>query len=398
VILTLLRPEKGIAQLPLRFLLKQGLHFSPLAMAQFFTIAGIAWYLKPLAGMLTDYLPVFGTRRHFYMLGGATALVLLFLVLGFGPHTYLLLLATVCLLTTVCTLCNSTVSALVVEGGRLFAATGRLSTVRRVAEHAAGVIVGPIGGFLALYALRYTGIVCAALSLLLMFVVIRFRAEEDVTPARKSWAELREGLRIMLSSRPMWGAATLFFLLAFSPGFQTPLFYYQTNTLGFSPVFIGNLTLLGAAFSVVGASTYPWFCRKAGLRVLITAAVALDAIFHAMFVFYSSPASAIAIESVAGLMRGFVWMPILDLLVRAVPRGHEAAGAALEWSPANVGVAVSDLAGSWLYQRYGMSFQSLAWLNGGSTLLILLIVPLLPDSVMTIREGSSSLRAEPQLE
>jgi hypothetical protein len=100
----------------------------------------------------------------------------------------------------------------------------------------------------------------------------------------------------------------------------------------------------------------------------------------------------------AGLIRGFVWMPIIDILIRAVPRGHEAAGAALEWSPANFSVAFSDIVGSWLYQRFGMTFQSLAWLNGGSTMLILLLVPLLPESVMAIREGSSSLRPEPQLE
>jgi hypothetical protein len=42
----------------------------------------------------------------------------------------------------------------------------------------------------------------------------------------------------------------------------------------------------------------------------------------------------------------------------------------------------------------------LAWLNGGSTLLILLFLPLLPESVMAIREGnagaqSSAGRREP---
>jgi hypothetical protein len=128
--------------------------------------------------------------------------------------------------------------------------------------------------------------------------------------------------------------------------------------------------------------------------------VVLDALIHAMYAFYESPATAVVISSVAGLIRGFVWMPILDLLARAVPRGHEAVGSALEWTPANVAVAISDLAGSWLYQSFGLSFRSLAWLNGGSTLLILLVMPLLPESLTAIREGnagaqSSAGRREP---
>jgi predicted MFS family arabinose efflux permease len=387
LILTLLRPEKGIGQLPLQFLLKQQLHFPALRMAQFFTITGMAWYLKPLAGMLTDYLPVFGSRRYAYMLGAAAGIAAFWMLAGFGGHTPLWLLITICLLSTMVAICQSTVSALVVEGGRMFAATGRLSTVRRVAEHVAGVLVGPIGGMLALRWFGYCGAVCAAIALVLLFLVVRYPVVEDPAPPRKTWAELREGLVVLLRCRPMWGASLLFFLLSFSPGFQTPLFYYQTNALGFTPGFIGALTLLGALCSIVGAASYAWLCRKAGLRRLIAVSVVLDAAFHLMYVFYNSPLTAVVISSAAGLIRGFVWMPVLDLLVRSVPRGHEAVGAALEWTPANVAVAVSDLGGSWLYQQFGLSFRSLAWLNGSSTLLILLVLPFIPQSAMTLREG-----------
>ena len=120
-------------------------------MARFFSIAGMAWYLKPLAGMLSDYLPIFGSRRYSYMLGGAAALALLWIVVGFGARTPLLMLGAPGCSGPCSRSANATVSALVVEGGRMFAATGRLSTVRRVAEQVAGVVVGPAGGLLALY-------------------------------------------------------------------------------------------------------------------------------------------------------------------------------------------------------------------------------------------------------
>jgi hypothetical protein len=387
VVLTLLRPEKGIGLLPLQFLMKQQLHFSPLDMAKFFSIAAISWYLKPLAGMLSDHFPILGSRRHIYMMAGSLSMTFLWLLIGFGLHTRYALLGAITALTAMLVICQATLSGLVVEGGRQFAATGRLSSARRVAEDVSALLVGPVGGWLATRPLQLTGTVCAGLALALTVVLVRYRTEQiDDLPAR-SWLELRAGLRAMAASKPMWAAATLFFLLSLSPGFQTPLFYYKANTLHFSAQFIGTLALVNAAFSIVAAACYAWACSRVSLRTLMALAVILDAAAQGLYVLYASPTSAIIIESLAGLMRGFVWMPILDLLIRVVPKGNEAAGAALEWTPANVAVAVSDLTGSWLYQRYGMTFKSLAWLNSGTTLMILFFIPLIPASVMAIREG-----------
>src|SRR5947207_9844628 len=58
----------GIGRLPLQFLLKDRLHFSPHVMAGFMAISAFAWYLKPVAGLLTDCIPLFGTRRRHYLL------------------------------------------------------------------------------------------------------------------------------------------------------------------------------------------------------------------------------------------------------------------------------------------------------------------------------------------
>ena len=247
-------------------------------MARFFIIAGMAWYLKPLAGTLSDYFPIFGTRRYSYILGGSAALALLWIALGLGARTPGLMLGATTVLGTVLAICHATVSALVVEGGRMFAATGRLSTVRRVAEQVAAVAAGPAGGLLAMYSFVVTGVACGALALCLIAVVILFPPAEDLEPPRKSWAELREGLGVLLAARPMWCTSTLFFLLSFSPGFQTPLFYYQTNMLGFSPRFIGTLTLLGSAMSIAGTVPYPWLSRRVGLRPLMIVSIVLDAL------------------------------------------------------------------------------------------------------------------------
>src|ERR1700736_2198757 len=55
----------GLGKLPLQFLLKNDVHVSREQMAAFFFWCGLAWYLKPFAGILTDAFPFFGTRRRY---------------------------------------------------------------------------------------------------------------------------------------------------------------------------------------------------------------------------------------------------------------------------------------------------------------------------------------------
>ena len=60
-----------IGRLPLQFLLKNELHFNAQTLAAFMVVATFAWNVKPLAGILSDAFPLFGTRRRHYMLLGA---------------------------------------------------------------------------------------------------------------------------------------------------------------------------------------------------------------------------------------------------------------------------------------------------------------------------------------
>jgi hypothetical protein len=62
VLATTLAQTQVLARLPLQNLLKNELHADRTANAAFFW-AGLAWYLKPFAGILTDALPLFGNRR-----------------------------------------------------------------------------------------------------------------------------------------------------------------------------------------------------------------------------------------------------------------------------------------------------------------------------------------------
>jgi hypothetical protein len=57
-------PQPINLRLPFQHLLKTDLHVSRETMAAFFAVSMIAWYLKPIGGILSDTVPLFGTRRR----------------------------------------------------------------------------------------------------------------------------------------------------------------------------------------------------------------------------------------------------------------------------------------------------------------------------------------------
>src|SRR5439155_16910623 len=117
-----------LGDLPLRFLLKNRLHLQPDAMAAFFAVGAFAWYLQPLAGILSDSVPLFGTRRRHYLLLSASAAGILWMLLGMVPKTFHTLLGTIVALETMLVIGSTVVGGLLVEEGQKYQATGRLSS------------------------------------------------------------------------------------------------------------------------------------------------------------------------------------------------------------------------------------------------------------------------------
>jgi hypothetical protein len=81
VLATTLAQTQVLARLPLQNLLKNELYADRTANAALFFWAGLAWYLKPAAGILTDAFPLFGNRRKSYILISAVLAALSWLAL-----------------------------------------------------------------------------------------------------------------------------------------------------------------------------------------------------------------------------------------------------------------------------------------------------------------------------
>ena len=87
-------PTSGLVAQPVRSLLKSWGE-SPAALGALMALLAVPWTIKPLFGLLSDFVPLFGSRRRNYLLlanGGAALSLLLLVFVPIAPGSLWLLL------------------------------------------------------------------------------------------------------------------------------------------------------------------------------------------------------------------------------------------------------------------------------------------------------------------
>jgi Na+/melibiose symporter-like transporter len=383
--------QPAVIKLPLQNLLKTDLHVGPEGMAVFFAVSALAWYFKPLAGLLSDSVPLFGTRRRHYLLASTATAAVLWLLVGVVPRSYGSLLWAVVAMNSMLVMGSTVVGGLLVEAGQRYGATGRLTSARYFVMNVCLLLGGPLGGFLAARSFGLSTAVCAAIAFSVVPVAVLLLHESPTAERRTEvWTNAWAHIRTLVRSGTLWSAAGLLFLVYISPGFGTPLYYYQTDTLRFSQQFIGNLGFISGALGLLGAVVYGLLCGRLSLRPLLAFGIVCSVISTLFYLFYRSTTAALFIEGGAGLFATLAEVPLMDLAARATPRGSESLGFAVMMSVRNGALALSDIVGSLLIDQYHVSFFSLVWLNAGTTAAVLLVIPFLPRTLMNRRDGETA--------
>ena len=385
------QPNKAaLGDQPFKYFLKTTLHAGKTEIAGFFTIAALFWYLKPLAGIFTDSVPLLGTRRRWYLVFSAFLAGFLWIALKFVPPTYRSLLYIVVAINALMVVASTVIGGLLVEAGQRYSATGRVTSLRFVVSSIATFIVGPLGGWLATHNIAITVGIGAFCLFALGIVAWVFLREKPVAQRdRNAGRNVAHQFRTLVRARSLWWAVACYALFYFAPGFGTPLYFYQTDTLKLSQQFIGNLGLFAGGSGLLGALLYAAVCRKLTMRQLLTACVIVSIFCTLLYEFYHSPATIIGIETIGGFGSTIVDLALLDLAARATPRGSEALGYGLMMSIRNVMVGGGDVLGSWLTDKHHIAFSNLVLLNAGTTALVLLIIPFLPRLLMSRRDGDT---------
>jgi predicted MFS family arabinose efflux permease len=371
---------------PFRFLLKDQLHEGPFRVALFMQLAALPWSFKIIAGIICDGLPIFGSRRRYYLLLSTMLSGLLWLAIAMVPPAFAPLVMMTMLMNIALVFVSTVTGGLLVEGGQTFRATGRLSALRVIVMNVASLGI-PLGAFMASLAFGISAM-AAALPLFAVCALTFFLYREDrvARPDPKIWTGIAAQLKIAGRSKALWATAGLLFFVQFAPGFSTPLMFYQTNDLHFSENMIGILTTIDAVAGIAGAFCYVYFCKRFSLRRLLYASILLTGLISLLYLGYNDFRSALLIEAAYFFAYALVQMPLYDLAARATPKGSEALGYSIIISVWNWGLLFSDLIGSGLYEKWHLTFKQLVWANAATTLVVLIAVPFLPKLLVDRKE------------
>jgi MFS family permease len=389
VLATTLAQTQVLARLPLQNLLKNELHVDRSANAAFFFWAGLAWYLKPLAGILTDAFPLFGSRRKSYILVSASLAALAWLALAATRHQYRDLLAVVMVINAFMVVASTAVGGYMVETAHVFSSSGRLTAIRQFVQQASIVVNGPAAGYLAGIAFAWTAAACSGIMLLLVPIAALFLSEQrHRVPTGEVLATAKSQLVNIATARTMWAAAGLMALFYIAPGFATALFYKQQNELHFTTQTQGFLQLISGVCGILAAVGYGILCGRLRLRLLLAGSMLIATAANLGYLYYSSLGRAQTIEGLNGFGYTLAELALMDLAVRSTPAGSEGLGFSIMVSVRNLALFGTDWFGANLLDHYHLSFNSLVIANSATTLVAVPLVFLLPRLIVAGRDAA----------
>jgi MFS family permease len=364
--------------------------FSAGMVANFFVVSATPWLAKPVYGMLSDFVPLLGRRRLSYLVVSSALAAGAAFGLGLtGARDYWTVLSLFTVMGLGLAFTDVLVDALMVENGRRLGVTGAFQSVQWAAIYTSSILVGVAGGWMAEGRRLATAFLVAALFPLLSLgmaggVVREPRARAD----RAALLERLHAVRAALGAREVWVVAGFIFFFVFSPSFGPGFLFYQTDRLGFSQQFIGNLAAVQSVGSVLGALTYAPLSRRWPLRRTINVTIGLSAVWTLVYLLYRGPWSGLAIDFTYGWVYMVTTLAFLELAAKACPGQIEGTFFALLMSVYNAGIQVSQWAGSHLYDMLG--FERLVLISTLATALTWLLVPLVRIEAIEERTRSQA--------
>ncbi|HRX79689.1 MAG TPA: MFS transporter, partial [Pirellulaceae bacterium] len=265
-------PTEGLIAQPVRSLLKSW-GYSAAGIAGFGALLALPWSLKPLYGLLTDFVPINGTRRRSYLLLTSAASVLGLACLYFIPvpvGAYRQLLFLLLVPTVGVAFSDVVVDALMVEKGQPRGLTGLLQSVQWAAMYGGSILAGLVGGYLSQHGHQQEGFLMCAVTSFATLLLAWFYVKETPQAAKKGRLGLATKELAAAARKPaVLAAAAFLFLWSFNPFSMSVLYLHMTKQLAISEQFYGFTISLLSVGAIVGSLAYGTYCRRVPMSRLI---------------------------------------------------------------------------------------------------------------------------------
>ena len=372
----------GLIAQPLNYYLKQTFGWTPVQVTAYLTILNLPWIIKPIYGIVSDFLPLFGYRRKAYLVitNAAAAGAYCWVTQITQPSELIfVLLLTAYAMAISSTLCG----AILVENGQRLGASDAFVNQQWLWFNIAALASGFIGGQLverlspaaALHAAAAI-IVVAPLAVVstVWFLISEPRSRIDLPEMKKTFTSLLAAFTL----RELWFVGAFLFLYYLSPGLGTPLYYHMTDDLKFSQEYIGILGSISSAGWIAGALLYRRFFKGITARTLLNLSILFGTLTTAAFLLLWDEAAAAVINFFSGLAGMIAFVATLTLAADYCPQRAEGFAFAALMSITNLSGALSDNIGSFLYEHlFNRHLNSLILVSAAFTALAFVFVPML---------------------
>ena len=372
----------GLIAQPLNYYLKQIFGWTPVQVSAYLTILNLPWIIKPVYGIVSDFLPLFGYRRKAYLvLANAAAAVAFGWVTQITQPSQLIfvLLLTAYAMAISSTLCG----AILVENGQRLGASDAFVNQQWLWFNIAALASGFIGGQLVerlspAAALHAAAAIIAVAPLAVVFagwfLISEPKSRIDLPEMKKTFASLL----VAFTLRELWFVGAFLFLYYLSPGLGTPLYYHMTDELNFSQEYIGILGSISSAGWIVGALLYRRFLKGITAKTLLNLSILFGTLTTAAFLLLWNEAAAAAINFFSGFAGMIAFVATLSLAADYCPQRAEGFAFAALMSITNFSGALSDNIGSYLYEHmFNRRLDPLILVSAAFTALAFAFVPML---------------------
>lgn len=390
----------GMISQPLNYYLKQVMHWSPVQVTTYLAALTFPWFIKPLYGMVSDFLPIFGSRRKAYLLlaNGLAALAYFGVTTVSQPSQLVVFL----FLTAYGMAISSTVcGAVLVESGQKFRVTALFVNQQWLWYNIAAIVASLIGGLLVqklqpVAALHAAAAMIGFTPLAVVIIGAILIKDEPRQINVQGFKKTLGGLSQTFKSPKFWTIVVFLFLYHFSPGFGTPLYYHLTDELKFPQIYIGILGSIASVGWIVGGVFYRLILQKLTSKAALNTAIAIGVIATLAFLGLEGKVSAALVYFLSGMASMIAYVASLTLAADFCPKQSEGFSYAILMSVANLSTSGADIVGSYIYEHvFKNQLPPLIWVSALFTAAAFLFVPILRLGAKRQGEPALTDSAEP---
>lgn len=387
--------QGGITALPVSLFFKVTMGWSPAQVEIYTWSLIIPWSIKPLYGMLSDYVPVLGYRRKSWLLLANLLAGFGFLSLaGYGNEPSLVFWG-LCMTAVGTAAADVIVDALMVENGKKYDVTAKLQSIQWFWFFVANIATSLAGGYLCRYfeaetsatgaitALQIAATIAVAGPLAVLVATWLIVKEEPQKLDLNHFKQTTGGIWSALKTWPLYAAFLFLAVSNLSPNLGTPWDYYTLDVLKFKSDQLGWLGACGGVGAAFGAWIYSRHVSKFGIKKQLLLAITVSVVATLSHVLLVTPHAytfhlAVVLAAAWGMGGAMVLLATLTLAAQCCPSNAEGFTFAILMSARNLSLKYGSVSGAWLHEnKLDKNIVSLILLSAACTAVCYLLVPLM---------------------